>query len=142
MIHSTTLKSIFVVSAWKTDRNTAVPKAAEDDIDFTKDELFRGATSYEHDPAVIDIYRQAHTYCVTSQLLPQQLISDVTEYVMMCNLRKWVRGKGNSDVKKAVFPAQSPYPPLPAHTQTGLELAWGLVKIEATDGKVRERETD
>lgn len=77
-----------------------------------------------------------------SKQLPQQLINDVKEYVMMCNWRKWVRGRGNGDVKKAVFPAQSPYPPLPAHSQTGLELEWGLVKIEATDGKVGERGTD
>lgn len=53
-----------------------------------------------------------------------------------------MRGRGNGDVKKAAFPARRPYPHLPAHMQTGLELGWGLVKIEATDGKVGERETD
>lgn len=48
-------------------------------------------------------------------------------------------GRGK-DVKKVVFPAQSPNPPLPAHMQTRLEVEWGLVKTEVTDRKVGERE--
>lgn len=90
-------------------------------------------------------YLTAVLLCLPGKLtetLSQQLINDVQEYVMVCNWRKWVRGRGNGDVKKVVFPAQSAYPPLPAHTQTGLELEWGPVRIEATDGKGRERETD
>lgn len=77
-----------------------------------------------------------------SRMSPQQLISDWTEHVTMCNSRKWLRGRGSCDVKKTALPARRPYPHVPAHTQTGLELGWGFVTFGATDGKVGDRETD
>lgn len=64
---------------------------------------------------------------------------------MMCNLRKWVWGRGNGDVKNTVMPCFLPrvlihlFQPT---RKTGLELGWKRVKIKATDGEVGEREMD